>query len=56
MQTVDAVTQLPIDVYGRYGPRDRPYPRSAVIRSVRIERAAPRPSEAPGLSSAAVAR
>ena len=31
---------LPIDVYGRYGPRDRPYPQDAVIRSVRIERAA----------------
>jgi cyclophilin family peptidyl-prolyl cis-trans isomerase len=56
IETVDAVTQLPIDVYGRYGPRDRPYPQSAVIRSVRIERAAPRPSEEPGLSSAAVAR
>jgi cyclophilin family peptidyl-prolyl cis-trans isomerase len=56
IETVDAVTQLPIDVYGRYGPRDRPYPQSAVIRSVRIERAAPRPSEVPGLSSAAVAR
>jgi peptidyl-prolyl cis-trans isomerase B (cyclophilin B) len=56
IETVDAVTQLPIDVYGRYGPRDRPYPQSAVIRSVRIERAAPRPSLEPGLSSAAVAR
>ncbi len=56
IETVDAVTQLPIDVYGRYGPRDRPYPKSAVVRSVRIERAAPRPSVGPGLSSAAVAR
>jgi cyclophilin family peptidyl-prolyl cis-trans isomerase len=39
MQTVDAVTHLPIDLYGRYGPPDRPYPESAVIRSVHIERA-----------------
>jgi peptidyl-prolyl cis-trans isomerase B (cyclophilin B) len=40
MQTVDAVTRLPIDLYGRYGPPNRPYPESAVIRSVHIERAA----------------
>ena len=40
MATVDAVTRLPIDLYGRYGPPDRPYPQDAVIRSVRIERAA----------------
>jgi cyclophilin family peptidyl-prolyl cis-trans isomerase len=40
MEVVDAVTRLPIDLYGRYGPRDRPYPQDAVIRSVRIERAA----------------
>jgi cyclophilin family peptidyl-prolyl cis-trans isomerase len=39
MEVVDAVTRLAIDVYGRYGPPDRPYPQDAVIRSVRIERA-----------------
>jgi cyclophilin family peptidyl-prolyl cis-trans isomerase len=39
MEAVDAVTRLPIDRYGRYGPPDRPYPESAVIRSLRIERA-----------------
>jgi cyclophilin family peptidyl-prolyl cis-trans isomerase len=39
METVDAVTQLEIDKYGRYGPPDRPYPKDEVVRSVRIERA-----------------
>jgi cyclophilin family peptidyl-prolyl cis-trans isomerase len=56
MDTVDAVTRLPIDLYGRYGPRDRPYPKSAVIRSVRIERpatsAATRETPAPPLAAA----
>jgi peptidyl-prolyl cis-trans isomerase B (cyclophilin B) len=40
IEAVDAVTRLPIDRYGRYGPPDRPYPESAVIRSLRIERSA----------------
>jgi peptidyl-prolyl cis-trans isomerase B (cyclophilin B) len=39
IETVDAVTRLQIDKYGRYGPPDRPYPQSATVRSVRIERA-----------------
>jgi peptidyl-prolyl cis-trans isomerase B (cyclophilin B) len=39
LETVDAVTRLEIDKYGRYGPPDRPYPLSATVRSVRIERA-----------------
>ena len=39
METVDAVAKLPIDLYGRYGPPDRPYPQSATLRSLRIERA-----------------
>jgi len=39
MEVVDAVTALEIDKYGRYGPRDRPYPVSAVIESIRIESA-----------------
>jgi cyclophilin family peptidyl-prolyl cis-trans isomerase len=56
IETVDAVTQLEIDVYGRFGPRDRPYPKKAAVQSLRIERAAPRPSQTTGLSSAAVAR
>jgi cyclophilin family peptidyl-prolyl cis-trans isomerase len=36
MDVVDAITRLEIDKYGRYGPRDRPYPRAATIESVRI--------------------
>jgi peptidyl-prolyl cis-trans isomerase B (cyclophilin B) len=40
MDVVDAITKLEIDTYGRYGPRDRPYPESAVIEGVRIEGAA----------------
>jgi cyclophilin family peptidyl-prolyl cis-trans isomerase len=39
MDVVDAITQLEIDTYGRYGPTDRPHPVSAVIESVRVERA-----------------
>jgi peptidyl-prolyl cis-trans isomerase B (cyclophilin B) len=39
MEVVDAVTQLEIDKYGRYGPRDRPYPVDARIASARIEAA-----------------
>lgn len=37
MDVVDAITRLEIDVYGRYGPRNRPYPKDARIRSIRIE-------------------
>ena len=40
MDVVDAVTQVPLDTYGRYGPRDRPYPDPVVIEKVRIERVA----------------
>jgi peptidyl-prolyl cis-trans isomerase B (cyclophilin B) len=36
MPVVDAITALEIDKYGRYGPRDRPYPKAAVIESVRV--------------------
>jgi peptidyl-prolyl cis-trans isomerase B (cyclophilin B) len=55
IEAVDAVTHLPIDVYGRYGPRDRPYPTNAVIRSVRIEHArlAARSADAPANAAAA---
>jgi len=31
LDVVDAVAALEIDKYGRYGPRDRPYPVSATI-------------------------
>ena len=41
IEVVDAVTELTIDKYGRYGPRDRPYPKNARIASIRIEPAGP---------------
>jgi cyclophilin family peptidyl-prolyl cis-trans isomerase len=41
IEVVDAVTELAIDKYGRYGPRDRPYPKHARIASIRIEPAEP---------------
>jgi cyclophilin family peptidyl-prolyl cis-trans isomerase len=37
METVDAITELEIDAFGRYGPPNRPSPVSAVVQSVRIE-------------------
>lgn len=40
MDVVDAVTALEIDTYGRFGPRNRPYPKPALIESARIERVA----------------
>ncbi len=40
MDVVDAVTRMQIDKYGRWGPRDRPYPVSATVESVGIEPAA----------------
>jgi len=38
IEVVDAITEVEIDTYGRYGPPDRPYPVSVVIEAVRIER------------------
>jgi peptidyl-prolyl cis-trans isomerase B (cyclophilin B) len=40
IDVVDAITEVEIDTYGRYGPTDRPHPVSVVIDSVRIEPAA----------------
>jgi cyclophilin family peptidyl-prolyl cis-trans isomerase len=37
---VDAITELEIDIYGRYGPENRPYPVSAIMESLSIDRAA----------------
>jgi len=37
MEVVDAITELELDTYGRYGPPNRPYPRDARIVSIRIE-------------------
>jgi len=39
IEVVDAITEVEIDTYGRYGPTDRPHPVPVVIESVRIERA-----------------
>jgi peptidyl-prolyl cis-trans isomerase B (cyclophilin B) len=39
IEVVDAISEVEIDTYGRYGPTDRPHPVSVVIESVRIERA-----------------
>jgi peptidyl-prolyl cis-trans isomerase B (cyclophilin B) len=41
MDVVDAITDLEIDTYGRYGPPDRPYPVEARILEVRLEPAEP---------------
>ena len=40
MEVVDAITELEIDTYGRWGPRNRPYPVEAIVESLRIEPAA----------------
>jgi peptidyl-prolyl cis-trans isomerase B (cyclophilin B) len=37
IEVVDAITEVEIDTYGRYGPINRPYPVSVVIEAVRIE-------------------
>jgi peptidyl-prolyl cis-trans isomerase B (cyclophilin B) len=37
MDVVDAITELEIDTYGRYGPHNRPYPVPAAIETLRIE-------------------
>ena len=42
IELVDAVTEVAIDKYGRFGPRDRPHPDAVVIESVRIEPAGAR--------------
>jgi peptidyl-prolyl cis-trans isomerase B (cyclophilin B) len=39
IEVVDAITEVEIDTYGRYGPINRPYPVSVVIDAVRIESA-----------------
>jgi peptidyl-prolyl cis-trans isomerase B (cyclophilin B) len=36
MEVVDAITKLEIDRFGRYGPRDRPYPMDARVVAVRL--------------------
>ena len=46
MDGVDAITRLEIDKYGRYGPRNRPYPVDARVSSIRIEPAGAVPAQA----------
>jgi len=37
IEVVDAITQVELDTYGRYGPQGRPYPEPVVIETIRIE-------------------
>jgi len=37
IEVVDAITEVEIDTYGRYGPTDRPHPVPVVIDAVHIE-------------------
>jgi cyclophilin family peptidyl-prolyl cis-trans isomerase len=46
MDVVDAITEMEIDRYGRYGPPDRPYPVNATIERLRIERTGERTASA----------
>ncbi len=39
IDVVDAITQVPIDTYGRHGPRDRPI-EPVILKDVRIEKGA----------------
>ena len=48
MEVVDAITELEIDTFGRFGPRDRPHPRDARITSIALERADAAPPPAVG--------
>ena len=36
IEVVDAITELEIDTYGRWGPRDRPYPVTPRVETVRV--------------------
>jgi peptidyl-prolyl cis-trans isomerase B (cyclophilin B) len=47
MDVADAITELEIDAFGRYGPRNRPHPVPAVVESIRIERAGTKAAAAP---------
>ena len=37
IEVVDAITEVPLDTYGRFGPQDLPYPDPVVIETIRIE-------------------
>ena len=53
LETVDAVTKLEIDKFGRYGPADRPYPHDARVERFRLETSAAGGSETPAAGSEA---
>ncbi len=36
LDVLDAITEVEIDTYGRYGPEARPYPEDVVIESVQV--------------------
>ena len=40
MDVVDRIAEVERDVYGRYGPNDRPFPKDVVMERVQIEPAA----------------
>ena len=52
MGVVDAITELELDTYGRYGTRNRPHPVPAVVESIRIEPAATAAAAPPTPASA----
>jgi peptidyl-prolyl cis-trans isomerase B (cyclophilin B) len=37
IEVVDAITQVELDTYGRYGPQNRPHPEPVVMETIRIE-------------------
>jgi peptidyl-prolyl cis-trans isomerase B (cyclophilin B) len=47
MDVVDAITEMEIDEFGRYGPENRPHPRDARILTIRMAPAGERPVAAP---------
>jgi cyclophilin family peptidyl-prolyl cis-trans isomerase len=46
MEVVNAVTELEIDKFGRYGPQDRPYPVDARVVALRLVEAPTAESDA----------
>jgi len=46
IEVADRITQVELDLYGRYGPKDRPI-ENVVVASIRIERTSPGEEPAP---------
>jgi len=55
MELVDRISKVPRDLYGRYGPRDRPL-ADVVVKRIRIEPAPSQAGAAPGSGSFAAPR